>query len=956
MISPSPYPAQRRPIRGTFLLVVALCFAATTYGQEKQPVITDELTFKADYTEADRAVTPDISAGSAQATVHLEKKPLFDFDTMAHTIWGLSIGEGAASVGYESADNLPKAKGSLEFTLKPQDWRGDDAKAHMFLQTVVSGRTPLGKLFIYKYKTSGLAVHFEYSASGDRIFLHEKIPQWTAGSWHHVAVTYDLPGAVRLYIDGRLVDDAQVPAVPEWPKRFSVGPAGAFGRDGRTTVGILAAYSRVLTDTEIRALARHRLPGLAMSPDGDDSPTVAKRITGKRSPWHTSGRPALAMDALDPNAVPEPWEAIRTKQDTVSVWGREYTFGEEGMVSRIASGGSELLAAPIRLETTASEKRCPIIFEPGVAITRQAAGKVDVVRKSPEDAEYTAQLECRIAYDGLVWCTAAIELPADLQPSSLEMIVPLTAETAQFIHYVGAPHEYESQDLPKHSYSRALPAAPGTVFTSGFRTTVWIGNNRRGLLWCAESDQYWWPKDRPDAIRVVRKDDGRADLVLNVVSEVLPATAGRIEFRFGLMATPVKPMPGAWRDWTFTAQYDSYKGRDRGTHLIYWPDQWRFMKLDPEPHRARDLATNRARLAADHADGRLIMPYWTRLHAVGRDGEKIEPDASYMYENWRTAPNRPGGGKHQIFRCDTTTGWGDYLVWCVREWANVMGHIDGVYIDETQPIPNLRETSNGGYLALDGMRRPTFEFFGSRRVYQRMVQLITERNGTPATAVAHCSATHTMQCLSPFAVMLIGEQYFSGYFRENPELLPPEEDRTYYYSYALPMDRLRAECFWRQWGEVMLWLPCLKNQKDIITNPATTRDMLSRVMQADMLVWPLFCNSEEVRKTWRFRREFGIGGADTEFVPYWDNVEHKPDVEQAAVGYYRKLGARLLIVSNLDRKRREVRIPVPADVVEKVSNAETGDEIPVTDGRITLTLPRNDYRAVLLQTRDALAP
>ena len=154
----------------------------------------------------------------------------------------------------------------------------------------------------------------------------------------------------------------------------------------------------------------------------------------------------------------------------------------------------------------------------------------------------------------------------------------------------------------------------------------------------------------------------------------------------------------------------------------------------------------------------------------------------------------------------------------------------------------------------------------------------------------------------------------------------------------------------------MLWLPCLKNQKDIITNPATTRDMLSRVMQADMLVWPLFCNSEEVRKTWRFRREFGIGGADTEFVPYWDNVEHKPDVEQAAVGYYRKLGARLLIVSNLDRKRREVRIPVPADVVEKVSNAETGDEIPVTDGRITLTLPRNDYRAVLLQTRDALAP
>jgi len=416
------------------------------------------------------------------------------------------------------------------------------------------------------------------------------------------------------------------------------------------------------------------------------------------------------------------------------------------------------------------------------------------------------------------------------------------------------------------------------------------------------------------------------------------------------MATPVKPLPAGWRDWTFTAQYDGYRGDSRGSHLIYWPDQWRFMSLDPEPHRAVNVERTRRRVSTDHAAGRRIIPYWTRLHAATKDGEKAVPHADHnLLREWRATPNRPGGGSSQFFRCSTTSGWADYLVWCVEGWASLMGRLDGVYIDETQPIPNSRDASGGGYDALDGARRPTFEFFGSRRMYQRMMYNTLQRNGSPAVSVAHCSATHTMQCLSMFTVMLIGEQYYSGYFAKNPERLPPEDDRVYYYSYALPMDRLRAECFWRQWGAVMLWLPCLKNQKDIMTNPLTTRDMLSRVMQADMLVWPLFCNADEVRKTWRFRREFGVGAPDVQFVPYWENKALTSDRDGVVVGHYRAHGRWLALVSNLNRHRETARVVFHNVPVRAVTNAETGAAIPFTRHGVTLSLRRNDYLALLIR-------
>jgi hypothetical protein len=366
------------------------------------------------------------------------------------------------------------------------------------------------------------------------------------------------------------------------------------------------------------------------------------------------------------------------------------------------------------------------------------------------------------------------------------------------------------------------------------------------------------------------------------------------------------------------------------------------MSLDPEPHRALNVDYTRNKIKRDLDEKRKIIPYWTRLHYPVKADEKINPDAIKMQKEWSTVPGRPGGGSHQMYRAACTSGWTDYLVWCVEQWANIMGHIDGVYIDETQPIPNSKALSGGGYDDLKGVRRPTFEVFGSRNFIKRITYNIWKRNNKFPSSIAHCSATHTMPALSMYEIMLIGEQYYSGYFSNDPEFLPPEKDRLYYYSYALPMDRLRAECYWKQWGAVMVFLPCMKNKKDLMKNPVPTRDMLSRIMQADMLVWPLFCDSREVYKTWKFRREFEIGEPGVSFVPYWENSEITANIKDAVVGYYKNGDKYLVLVSNLNRTDKEVKLTFKGITVKSARNAETNKNIDITKIRI----PRNDYVAL----------
>jgi hypothetical protein len=908
--------------------------------------ISDSTCFNIDFTQSLDKISPKKAAGGNDAKILLTPKPVFDFDSMAHTNQGLLTGQEGSSVEISSDKNIPTGSGSMEMTLKAFDWDWNDNNVHIILESCGAKEEGTAKLYLYKYKASGMALYIELFKTGKKLFLNVPVKDWTKQSWHHLAVTYS-PSEVSFYIDGVKRKSIEFPEIKKWPDKLSVGPSGkAFGwSGGRTTVSHFTCYDKTLTPGEIKALAKERLPDLKIDVSAAEAAHLGNKIVAPPSPWFKD-RPKVGMEALAPDTVLPPWTPVTVKDSVVSVWSRNYDFSGTSLMNTIDANGGQLLAAPLKIEIKVDGKAGMLTFNQP-EIKQQAKGRIVLKRDSCEFNGVKASVEYAVEYDGMVFCKLIL-LPAGKKIDSLVLSVPYSKETAEFIHYVGAPVAYESQDLPKNSNSRALGNKPGIVYKSGFKTNIWVGNNERGLLWFAESEQCWWPKDRDNMIEAVRQADGTVDLNLNLASAEIPyGDRKELVYEFGLMATPVKPLPAGWRGMTVTAQYDAYKGDKRGNYLIYWPNEWRYMSLDPEPTRALNVEKVKAKISKDLAEGRKIIPYWTRLHYETKDDTKVNTDAIAVQDKWATEPGRPGGGTHQMYRASCNSEWADYLVWCTDEWAKIMGHADGIYMDETQPIPNTIAISGGGYDDFKGVRRPTFEAFGSRNLIKRITYLAWMRNNEELPwSIAHCSATHTMQNLSIYTAMLIGEHIYSGYFINNPEYLPPENDRVYYYSYALPMDRLRAECYWKQWGAVMIWLPCLKNQKDLMTNPATTRDMLSRVMQADMLVWPLFCNSNEVHKTWVFRKEFGIGDNGVTFTPYWDNKTIVSDTKDVVAGYYQNGDKYLVLVSNLNRAEKEVSISLKGVKAATVKNAETGAKIELSNDTVKIKIPRNDYIAM----------
>ena len=539
------------------------------------------VTFSVDYTETTSTkanIDAKQAAGDGSGKVLFTKKAIFDFDNMAHTIRGLAVGTNGSSIKYNSLGNLTPKKGSIELVVKADDWAWNDKKVHIFMHTSIPRTKGVGKLYIYKYKTSGLALYLELNKTGKKVFLNCPVKGWKDKSWHHIAVSYS-PDEIVLYVDGVRRKAGQLSPIKEWASTFYVGPVSKrLGYDGKSTVSFLNFYNRPLSAEEVKVLAKERLPNLKIDISAEEAALTGKKEIGKASPWFKD-RPKLGMKALEDDTVLPPWTPVEYAKGKVSVWGREYKLSGSGIMDSISATNAQLLKAPIALEIVTNGKKQKLNFA-APEVVKQGKGRI-VLKRQSKGGSIKASIEYMIEFDGMVWNKLIIK-PGKQKISGMKMIVPFTKENAKFIHYVGAPTGYESQDLVKNSYSRALGTENGVLFKSGFRTNVWIGDNNRGLLWFAESEQNWWPKERKDMVEVSRNNSGDVDLTLNMVSANLPyGEKSELVYKFGLMATPVKAMPKGWRGETFSAQYNGFTKERRGTNLIYWPNEWRWMMLDP---------------------------------------------------------------------------------------------------------------------------------------------------------------------------------------------------------------------------------------------------------------------------------------------------------------------------------------------------------------------------------------
>lgn len=234
--------------------------------------------------------------------------------------------------------------------------------------------------------------------------------------------------------------------------------------------------------------------------------------------------------------VPPPWTPIEWRDGAAKVWGRTIVFGDAPLPKQIVVKGEEILAAPIRLELS----RKPVAWR-DLRVAGQRPGMLRLESGPSVSQNVRVRGVNAFEFDGFSLVDLFIE-PTGQQAKvdSLALVIPVKAEFAEFLtNYRNAPG-------PGTRVDRHVGKTPAR-YTSPPMLTTWLGTDHLGLEWSCESSRDWALAKPDEAIVVERKGDV-VEARFRFIDAPIALDRPR-HIRFGLIATPTKPVPPERRNW-----------------------------------------------------------------------------------------------------------------------------------------------------------------------------------------------------------------------------------------------------------------------------------------------------------------------------------------------------------------------------------------------------------------------
>ncbi|MBM4079939.1 MAG: hypothetical protein FJ278_09590, partial [Planctomycetes bacterium] len=254
---------------------------------------------------------------------------------------------------------------------------------------------------------------------------------------------------------------------------------------------------------------------------------------------------SAGADELFRDRVLPPWTPVRVEGRDVHVWNRAHRFERGPLPASLSSAGENLLAAPIALSVVADSKA--VEWTEGKRVDESP---VRCVRSSTAQlGRLAVEAVTTVEFDGMI----RVDLKLTPQPEAgverIELRIPLRSEHAQlFTHNVigteaVASPRWNLRFTPERQWWAG--AIPAEGWKAQFTPQVWLGTEERGLAWFSDTPAHWQPRAAANAIEIARNGKS-TDLIIRFVQSALNLK-GPIEFRFGLMATPVKPFQEPYR-------------------------------------------------------------------------------------------------------------------------------------------------------------------------------------------------------------------------------------------------------------------------------------------------------------------------------------------------------------------------------------------------------------------------
>jgi len=632
---------------------------------------------------------------------------------------------------------------------------------------------------------------------------------------------------------------------------------------------------------------------------------------------------------LDACEVVAPWTALQIEGERVSLLGREYEFGPGGLPQSMKSEERELLAGPVTLSAKVSGSEVEWDFSP-----------VETVRRSEGAVEYAASAQAKsgenlsfkssstVEFDGLVMVDLRLDGKDISKISSLELSIPARSEVVRYIYRTGLDRLWV--------FGRTgLRTRPGLVVRSDFMPFVWLGNDDVGLFWFCDSNRAW-PHSLAgvaDAIEVL--DEGS-----RVVLRLRIAAGGETlqspwHFRFGVMATPVKPggngSPRRPRGWGISGT----AGKSLG---LTWPMPKVFYDACiPIPVHPEQMKRS---VQASVKNGLIPMPYTAyALPATLPEwkvyGGRWHLDGAmdmYWGEAWSFHPE-PGVEGAWMAMCP----WTDFNKWFTWKVSSLLKEYGwrGYYRDGVYYAPCAsrlhRHGRNGAY---------DFHMEPLRKHYRYLYTQIHKEFGEMGWVFHHSSGLIPIPLLAyadsvAFAEDLNGVNRYGGDYRK-----------------VVSLDELRNQFMGKAWGFVAVWISQLRGEN---CNAKNTRTLLALLLLHDIGNWGSYVDGRVSKRVEAITAQ-KFGFADSEYFPYFKgSTPAKAVGKDIYVSLYRKPDGRTMaVVANLTDKNLRTRVSFDAKglglaKVRRVSDLEYDIEFPVTDNSVRVVVRAADFRLFLVE-------
>jgi len=255
------------------------------------------------------------------------------------------------------------------------------------------------------------------------------------------------------------------------------------------------------------------------------------------------------------DAVLSPWMPVQAGTDTIYCWGRQYQWGTSLMPTQVITQGQSLLVSPIELKMRVSNQL--VAWVPsgtqGSPILTSDSGVAANIKRTVQGSGVRVSSNTTVEFDGMMRIDLTISpVAGPVNVTNFWIEIPFTTQASKLMYLWYQPW-----------YGERTTGATAT-YNGAFHPMCWLGNEKGGLSWFAESDEGWLPAGNSSAIQISPGSNSTL-LKINIWSTSHTLT-GAEHFTMGFQADPVKPMPADWHSQSIVGNVEWY-GSDGSSAL-----------------------------------------------------------------------------------------------------------------------------------------------------------------------------------------------------------------------------------------------------------------------------------------------------------------------------------------------------------------------------------------------------